>query len=87
MNDKILNMTKEELIKNITIVDEAGEKLFNATKAYLKSYQNKKETLSDDRIEKAELLLNECYSRLYADAMALAEMRYVLKEKYGTFVM
>lgn len=75
-------MSKEELINNIAEADRLGKELEKSTKTMAEARD--KLLLQADKIE---LDIEQGVNTMTELAVALTEMRKVLKEKYGSFVM
>lgn len=76
MDEKFWTMSKDELISEIVACDELGERGCGVlTRAALAGYD-----VEDEKISRLIDLLTEL-------ALTTCEMKFVLEEKYGTFVM
>ena len=82
MTKEMLTMTKEELIAAICTADELGKALEVSTKEVCETRD--KLLLQADILEED---VRKGVATMESLALAIAEMKKLLEDKYGTFVM
>ena len=87
MEEKLLAMSVQELKDTMVKIDREGEKLCETTNAYIDKFNEVKEDLPQERIDKAYRLIAEARSRLETLARARALSKLILERKYGVFIM
>ena len=82
MTPKMLGMSKEQLVNAIAKCDELGKKLEKSIK---KTTEARDELLI--RADAMESEIERGLDAMIALALSIAEMKKILRDKYGSFVM
>ena len=82
MTPEMLNMSKEELLNAIVEIDKLGKELEKSTMKMIE--------VRDDLLIEADKLesdIERSVNTMTSAALAFAEMKKLLKEKYGCIIM